>query len=297
MVKGIDVSEWQGVIDWDKVKAAGIQFAIIRTGWGKTGIDKQFKRNVSEARRVGIKVGLYHYSYATSVNAAQAEAAHVINLVKGMGKFDLPIYFDIEESNMFKNAVALTTAFNVVIEQAGYWAGVYASTYVWKVWLKSLSRFTKWIAQWGANDGEVHEKPTIEGCDLHQYTSKGHIPGINGEVDVDVLYRETLWDEITGNTGKTNTRKSNDEVVAEIWNGLWGNGEERKERLTKAGYDYDVIQALINKSAARPTYTVKAGDNLTKIAKAHNTTVQKLKKINNLPNANLIYPGQVIRLG
>ena len=84
MVKGIDVSEWQGVIDWDKVKAAGIQFAIIRTGWGKTGVDKQFKRNVSEARRVGIKVGLYHYSYATSVYAAQAEAAHVINLIKGM---------------------------------------------------------------------------------------------------------------------------------------------------------------------------------------------------------------------
>ena len=116
-------------------------------------------------------------------------------------------------------------------------------------------------------------------------------------MDIDVLYRETLWDEIAGNTGKTNKRKSNDEVVAEIWNGLWGNGEERKERLTKAGYDYEAIQDLINKEAANPTYTVKAGDNLTKIAKAHNTTVPKLKALNNLPNANLIYPGQVIKLG
>lgn len=308
MVRGVDVSTWQGVIDWDKVKKDGISFAIIRCGYGTTGVDKQFARNMKEARRVGIKVGVYLYSYAHGVAEAQAEARHCLALVKEYGKLDLPIYYDEEESYQFPRAKELATAFCEVIESAGYWAGIYSSSSKWQNELKGLDRFTKWVANWGSNSRPAHNsgKPNVSGCDIHQYSSVGTVSGIAGDVDMDELYRTSLFDDIAGKSSDTpapKPKKSNAEVAVEVWEGKWGVGDERKRRLTEAGYDYDAVQEIVNNTAPSEesdgeygVYVVQAGDTLTSIARKYGTTINKLKKENNIKNANLIYVGQVIKI-
>lgn len=309
MVKGIgiDVSTWQGTIDWDKVKKAGIDFAIIRCGWGTTGVDNQFHRNMKEARRVGIKVGVYLYSYAHGVAEAQAEAKHCLDLVREYGKLDMPIYYDEEESYQYSRAKELAIAFCTVIENAGYWAGVYSSSSKWQGPLKGMDNYTKWVANWGNNTRPAHNagKPNVSGCDLHQYSSVGNVSGISGDVDMNELYRTSLFDEIAGKSSDKpapKPKKTNAQVAVEVWQGKWGTGDERKKRLTEAGYDYNAIQDIVNQTEPEGsgydgrTYVVQEGDTLTAIARKYNTTVAKLKKKNSIPNANLIYVGQVIRV-
>lgn len=309
MVKGIgiDVSTWQGTIDWDKVKKAGIDFAIIRCGWGTTGVDNQFRRNMKEARRVGIKVGVYLYSYAHGVAEAQAEAKHCLDLVREYGKLDMPIYYDEEESYQYSRAKELAIAFCTVIENAGYWAGVYSSSSKWQGPLKGMDNYTKWVANWGNNTRPAHNagKPNVSGCDLHQYSSVGNVSGISGDVDMNELYRTSLFDEIAGKSSDKpapKPKKTNAQVAVEVWQGKWGTGDERKKRLTEAGYDYNAIQDIVNQTEPEGsgydgrTYVVQEGDTLTAIARKYNTTVAKLKKKNSIPNANLIYVGQVIRV-
>lgn len=307
MVKGIDVSTWQGTIDWDKVKKAGIDFAIIRCGWGTTGVDNQFHRNMKEARRVGIKVGVYLYSYAHGVAEAQAEAKHCLDLVREYGKLDMPIYYDEEEDYQYSRAKELAIAFCTVIENAGYWAGVYSSSSKWNGPLKGLDRYTKWVANWGNNSRPAHNagKPNVSGCDLHQYSSVGNVSGIAGDVDMNELYRTSLFDDIAGKSSDKpapTPKKTNAEIAVEVWEGKWGIGDDRKKRLTEAGYDYNAIQDIVNQTEPEGsgydgrTYVVQEGDNLTAIARKYGTTVAKLKKKNSIPNANLIYVGQVIRV-
>lgn len=303
---GIDVSDWQNTIDWDKVKKAGIDFAVIRCGWGTTGVDNQFRRNMKEARRVGIKVGVYLYSYAHGVAEAQAEAKHCLDLVREYGKLDMPIYYDEEEAYQYSRAKELAIAFCTVIESAGYWAGVYSSSSKWQGPLKGMDNYTKWVANWGNNTRPAHNagKPNVSGCDLHQYSSVGNVSGISGDVDMNELYRTSLFDDIAGKSSDkpAPTKKTNAEVALEVWEGKWGTGDDRKKRLTEAGYDYDAIQDIVNQTEPEGsgydgrTYVVQEGDTLTAIARKYNTTVAKLKKKNSIPNANLIYVGQVIRV-
>ena len=96
-------------------------------------------------------------------------------------------------------------------------------------------------------------------------------------------------------------KKSNEEIANEVLQGKWGNGEDRKKRLTQAGYDYQAIQNIVNQKVGvkKPTatyYTVRSGDNLTKIARQYGTTVNQIAKWNNIKNVNLIYPGQKLRV-
>ena len=308
-VIGIDVSTWQGNINWDKVKKDGIDFAIIRCGYGQTGVDDQFARNMKEARRVGIKVGVYLYSYAHGAYEAQLEAKHCLDLVRPYGKLDMPIYFDEEESYQYDIAAQLATAFCNEIEKAGYWAGIYSSSSKWQSSnLKGLNRYTKWVANWGSNSRPAHNagRPNVSGCDLHQYSSVGEVSGISGNVDMNELYRTSLFDDIAGTESDApapTPKKSNAEIAKEVWEGKWGNGDERKKRLTEAGYDYDAIQDIVNDTAPSEekdgeygVYVVQKGDTLTAIAKKYGTTVKKLKDGNNIKNANLIYVGQVIKI-
>lgn len=308
---GIDVSTWQGYIDWDKVKKEGIDFAVIRCGWGQNGVDNQFKNNMEGARRVGIKVGVYLYSYAHTVGDAQLEAKHCLDLVRPYGKLDLPIYYDEEEAYQYNNARELATAFCTVIEQGGYWAGIYSSSSKWQCSnLKGLDRFTKWVANWGSNSRPAHNagRPNVSGCDIHQFSSVGQISGIRGDVDMNELYRTTLFDDIAGkSSGKTPEvnpvvkKKTNAEIALEVWEGKWGNGDEREKRLTEAGYDYKAIQEIVNNTApSEPdsviVHTVSKGENLTAIARKYGSTVKKIKDANAIPNANLIYVGQVLKI-
>ena len=187
--QGIDVSEFQGKIDWEAVKAAGVDFAILRIGYGDQnagGSDKYFKRNVEECERLGIKWGAYLYSYSVNTKEAADEAAHVLSAMKGLTP-DLPIYYDMEDDSTLgaKDRFAdIAQTFCSKIEAAGYDAGVYASARWWKYYLTSPV-FDSW-SKWSAQYYKICEYPSDP--DAWQYTSQGRVPGISGNVDVNYAY-------------------------------------------------------------------------------------------------------------
>ena len=187
---GIDVSSWQGDINWEKVKAAGAEFAMIRIGYGhKNGeliFDSKFKKNLENAKKAGVKVGLYFYSYAKTTKEAKDQAKWIIDSLNGE-KLDLPIAFDWEiwsgYSNYKLNFDDLNKIANAFIEEinnAGYEGVNYGSAFfVNRVW--NLNSRT-WLAYYTSNND--FEKPYF----MWQLSSQGKINGINGYVDLNVMY-------------------------------------------------------------------------------------------------------------
>ena len=189
--QGIDVSEFQYQINWDAVKASGVDFAIIRIGWWNNGVDKYFERNVAECERLGIPWGAYLYSYSMDAEDAASEANHAIDLMNQMKAKgytpDLPVYLDLEDKEVPLDAAKLATissTFNGKIAAAGYEPGVYASARWWKNYLTSPV-FDSW-SKWSAQYYSVCEAPSDP--DMWQYTSSGSVPGISGPVDVNYWY-------------------------------------------------------------------------------------------------------------
>lgn len=189
--KGIDVSQWQGNIDFNKVKADGIDFVIIRAGYGKVASQKDpfFDSNYEGAKRAGLGVGVYWYSYADSVESAIQEAKTCLDVIKGK-TFEYPIYFDIEENSQFKKGKnfcsSITRAFCDAIEKAGYWAGIYTGRFAINTYfddeIKSGKRYALWIAEWAS-------RLSFNGdCGMWQSSDKGKVKGINGNVDMDICY-------------------------------------------------------------------------------------------------------------
>lgn len=298
--RGIDVSSHNGNINWGAVKNDGIEFAILRVGYGMYDYQKdaQFENNYNGATSNGIPVGVYTYSYAKSVEEAKKEADCVIKWLNGR-KLQLPVYFDIEDPSqqgLGKNTLnEMCKAFCNKIEQAGYWAGIYSNKY----WATSLisgaelgKRYTYWIAQY-------YSECTYNGdYAIWQYSSTGKVNGISGNVDMNKMVKDIIQG---GKPSPAPTKKSNEEIAQEVISGAWGNGEDRKNRLTSAGYDYNAIQRIVNDKLGSHTpkeeyYTVQKGDNLTKIANKYGTTVNQLVAWNNIKNPNLIYAGQKIRV-
>ena len=197
----VDVSHWNGKPDWSKIKAQGYH-AIIKCGdnyFGGDCADPKFRYNASECKRLGIPFGVYYYGRAKTAAQATAEAKRCLSLIKGM-KLSYPVYYDIEHSGTGPYAVTTTKAFCNAIEKAGYWAGVYTYISYWNSYMRALGgRYTKWIASYGANDGQPHAKPSIDGLDIWQYTSKGRLNGLNGDCDLNYAYR----DMVKAVTGKT----------------------------------------------------------------------------------------------
>lgn len=241
----IDVSEHNGVIDWEKVMYH-IDGAILRCGYGSDYThqdDTQFKRNADECTRLGIPFGVYIYSYAKTTDRAKSEAAHVLRLIEGY-KLAYPVYLDLEEPGTQDGAVERARVFGDIIEKAGYWCGIYANLNWWENHLRGLERFTKWVAQYYREC-----QYTGSHLDIWQYTSKGKVDGINGNVDMNECYRDFPLEII----GKGTLRpvyipapKPIDSLAREVINGDWGNGVERKRRLTAAGYDYNAVQSRVN---------------------------------------------------
>lgn len=231
----IDVSEHKGKIDWEKVKPQ-IDGAILRCGYGmdiQRQDDTQFKRNADECTRLGIPFGVYLYSYADSTEKAKSEAAHVLRLIKPY-KLSFPVYYDLEENGTQKGAIERANIFGDIIEKAGYWCGVYANLNWWNNYLNGLERFTKWVAQYnktcdykGAN------------LDIWQYTDKGKIDGIKGNVDMNECYRDFQIPQ----SEPAPAKKTVNELAQEVLLGKWGNGAERVARLTDA-YDAKTAKAV-----------------------------------------------------
>lgn len=194
VTKGIDLSYSNGVVDWNKIKDENIDFAIIRTGFGKESpnqIDKQFENNYKGAKSVGIPVGAYHYSYAVMPKEAEQEAEFCLKLLKDK-QFEYPIFIDIEESRQVSlssgTCCEIVKAFCDKLEKAGYWAGVYSFDSFFKSNLSSeiVKRYTTWVARVGGS------KPVCcSRCDMWQYSWDGKVNGSGSlKTDMDECYRD-----------------------------------------------------------------------------------------------------------
>lgn len=212
MLKGIDVSEHQGTINWGSVKSQ-IDYAILRIGYGdntSSQDDAQFIRNVNECVRLGIPFGVYIYSYATSIEQAKSEAEHTLRMIRGY-KLDYPVYYDLEDNNTTGQCsnsfiADMAEAFANIIESNGYWCGMYASTYWWnnKLTDSRFDRWVKWVAQYASSC-------TYGGSyDMWQYASDGRINGISGNVDVNYCYVD-YPSKINGNNNEINNSENKEE--------------------------------------------------------------------------------------
>lgn len=188
MTSGIDVSQWQGNIDWAKAKAS-IDFALIRAGYGDTlsyprQIDTQYARNYSECKRLGIPVGVYFYCYAMNATEAKREAECCLALLKGK-QFEYPIYYDVEEYDLFKSGktAEVCRAFIKMLEDAGYWVGVYtyrSAMGYFPADIRDKKAFA--IAEYGS-------KLNYNGqYGIWQNSSTWYVNGISGRVDHDYCY-------------------------------------------------------------------------------------------------------------
>ena len=313
-MKGIDVSKWQGNIDWTKVKNSGVDFAIIREGYGKKDpkqVDKKFYDNYNGAKAVGIHVGVYHYSYADSVDDAIKEAQFCLENIKGL-EMDFPIVFDIEDKEQLKldnrQRTDIVKAFCSEIEKAGYYAMFYCNlSWLNNYLIKSelLPKYDLWLAQWDTNIPGVQ-------CGLWQYSSTGKIDGITGNVDLNMAYKDypsiikSMKSEHHNSTSPqqpTATQQSTSSYVVK-------KGDTLSSIAKKFGVSVQAIADInnikdVNKIYAGQIlkikdtniyYTVKYGDNATKIAQKYGTSVQEIARLNGLENPNIIYTGQKLRI-
>lgn len=237
---GIDISSWQGKINLAPYKG---QFVIIRAGFDVT-LDNKAIRNMDECDRLGIPYGVYWYSYALNVNQAKAEAKKCLEVIKGRN-IRVGVWFDMEDADRYKSKhgvtdaktiTAMCNAFCETIEAAGYYAGIYASA-SWFGTKINCPKYDKWVASWGSNNGSLQNDMSGMGT-LHQYTSK--------PLDKNVMYVPLDTYAIQPKPTPAPAKKTIDELAEEVIAGKWGSGDERKERLIAAGYDYYAVQERVN---------------------------------------------------
>lgn len=232
MKKIIDVSEFQGVINWELVKSQ-IDGVILRCGYGMNQPnqdDAQFKRNANECTRLGIPFGVYLYSYADTPDRAESEADHVLRLIKGY-QLLYPVYYDLEENSIRQTAAVCARVFGNKIEKADYWCGIYANLDWWQNDLTELNQFTKWVAQHGPKSAYIDD-----GVDMWQYTASGRITGIAGSVDLNECYRDFPAEIKAANNQK-------DQGVEEVVLSVLGKGDTgsqvRALQILLIGNGYD----------------------------------------------------------
>lgn len=196
-IRGIDVSSWQDKLDWSKVAASGIRFAILRVT-ERNGIDSSFEHNFKGCRANGILIGVYKYSYALSVEQAESEAEGVIAALAGRG-LDFPVFYDLEwktqrESCSKSLITKIAKAFLDKVQSAGYKVGIYCNVdWYNNVLDKAALNYDYWLAAYPEelkDNGTIQERLRPSTGVGWQYSSKGKVPGISGPVDMDVFYKD-----------------------------------------------------------------------------------------------------------
>lgn len=304
MRKGIDVSSYQGVIDWKAVAGDGVEFAILKVVRKDLAPDKQFESNWGGCHAAGVPVqGVYNYTYATTIAKAKSDAAKVLEILAGR---ETMVWLDVEDGcleGLGKPLIDIINSYAEVITGAGLDFGVYTGQYFYNTYIKPYGdvSYPLWIARYGLNDGKLDEKynPQIAGMIGWQYTSAGTVAGISGNVDLNVWYEDNAPGNSDSETAAPAT-KTIDELAQEVLDGIWGNGPDRKQRLIAAGYDYNAVQARVNEivqsSKKASYYTVVKGDTLSGIAKKYGTSVNAIVQLNSIADPNRIYVGQKIRV-
>lgn len=221
-IKGIDVSAWNGVIDWQKVANYGMGFAILRITEKGNKTDSTFERNYAGCITHNIPVGVYKYSYATNISEIKYEAEAVINVLK-QRKLDYPVFLDIEDKcqeNLSQDLmIQMIDTFRDIIIRAGYQFGVYCG-YSWyqNQLPEDAKKYDCWLAAYPSQDDgtmQIRLKPAA-GIGW-QYSSKTTIPGISGKVDRNVFYKDYTATKNEGK-GEDTVKKTKAQIIQAVIN-------------------------------------------------------------------------------
>lgn len=255
-LNGIDVSGYQGAIDFDTVRKSGVEFVIVKAGYSTSTVET-WETNFSNAKNSGLKVGAYWFSYALTIEQGIDEARAFIKALKGK-QLDFPVYLDLEERSQFAKGkefcTQLVEAFCGELEREGYYAGVYSSAYWYTNYVDAAVRekYPAWIADYS----EVNSYQGTYG--IWQYGT-GRVPGVQYECSLDRGYVDySVYIKENGLNGypKKSPEKTIDELAYEVIRGEWGNGQERYDKLTAAGYDYDAVQSRVNEILYPPKKSI-----------------------------------------
>ena len=254
-IKGVDLSVYQSGIDYKALADSGVKFAMIRAGYAQ-GEDKLLEANVSGCLDNQIDIGYYWYSYANSVEQARKEAQACIKAISRFPAPKYPVFFDGEE-NSVASAVGKTVmtdialAFIEEIQNSGYPCGIYANP----DWMENkyeknriVGKADIWLAHWTFDPDKKSQYDygqTMWQWGLDRFGKY--------DADADICFidypeRTAAWYEAHSEAAD---KKTNEELAVEVLNGAWGNGVDRKQRLIAAGYDYDAVQAEVNRLLAQ----------------------------------------------
>lgn len=269
MIKGIDISKWQGAVNLDAIKR-DVDFAIIRAGYGGGGVDSQLVRSRDGLRSRNVPLGFYFFAYPGRGSGAK-QAQEFYNIVGPLkaGEF---VALDMENEPVHgRNLVASDVQWSLdFLKRAEELFGVKPMIYIdggvkskfnWSPVVKG--DYGLWIAHWGSNNGEVTSNPDPSPWPfwaLHQYTSRANMGGIypvdanrfNGPVSDLKKYGKGSSSQPKPTPPKPGKgKKTNSQLADEVLQGAWGNGADRKKRLEAAGHDYNAVQAIVNQRVSK----------------------------------------------
>ncbi len=338
-LKGIDVSSYQGNIDWSKVSKAGVEFAILKVIRKDLTADTQFEANWTGATEANVPIqGVYNYSYADTVSKAKSDAQKVLEILNGRKPF---VWLDLEEDcqkGIGRTLIDIIHAYADVITGAGLKFGYYCNVNFYNSYIMPYCddlSYPVWIARYPSSKAmafsdtinQDYLPETYHECYGWQYSSKGTVSGISGNVDLDELYTaletvnltevsaaetpiHSVGDEITVSSYYASSTDPIDKALIKSGSGTiirikagthnpycFGKG------TTAIGWCNDGdIRTCNGVSMDEPAvssveyYTVKSGDTLWAIAEKYGTTVNQLVSWNNIADANKIYVNQKIRV-
>lgn len=283
---GIDISRWQGDFNFSAALKEGVSFIILKGGGGDDGLytDSKFEKNYNNAKKLNIPVGVYWFSKAITTEDAIAEADYFFKNILHNRQFELPVFIDVEHEEMLslnKDKVTdIIKSWCNYLESKGYWVGIYSSVYAFSNHMhdKELEKYTHWVAQWSkectyknkdvlgfwqfGGDTNLLRSNMIAGVVCDQNYMYSDFPKLIKEKNLNGF--SNLSQNET--PASTTPRKSVSELVQEVIAGKWGNGNDRKSKLTDAGYNYNEVQSAVDSFLSKKTSpsknnnVIKGGD-------------------------------------
>lgn len=313
--RGIDVSMWQGDIDFEEVAESGVDTVYIRSGLGSDYTDPYFEQNYERARAAGLNVGFYHYVTARTVSQAEYQAHFFVNTIQGK-EFQCRLAMDFEDLTTLSAAEAneIGLAFIRTVEDlSGKGTVVYSDAYnAGAVFGGGLTAYPLWIAEYGVS--EPSSAVNWDSWAGWQYSDMGNVAGISGPVDLD-LYTDAMFLEepgsVPGPVPMPEPSASTVEYTVKSGDTLWGIAEMYRTSVSAIVsengianpnliYPGEVLRITladnVPSSEMNNTYLVRRGDTLWGIAQMYRTSVARLAAMNHISDPNLIYPGEILQV-
>ena len=310
-LSGIDISNWQGVVDFAKVKQSGIQVVYMKATEGNYYTDSYLNSNYNGAKSQGLLVGFYHFFRPSTESNAKDQAAYFVNALKGKNS-DCRLALDLEVSGGLSRS-QLTNLAIVFLEEVKRLTNKDVVIYTYSNFAKTnlnsyLNIYPLWIAEYGVTTPQ--NNGIWNSWIGFQYSSSGNVSGVNGNCDLNVFLNEILLDDkasipyvppkdLSGGNSTTYTVKKGDTlsgIAAKFGTTYQAIATLNGISNPNLTYPGQVLKVPSNTGSSNKTYTVQKGDTLSGIAAKFGTTYQAIATLNGISNPNLIYPGQVLKV-